>query len=266
MTRSAAQRAVPPEGNVLKTLGHLVQKDAGAPPVFRMSSAVLDRHQDRVAPDSIKTGNFEKNPILLWNHDDGEPAIGTCRVFREGDEWLMEPSFDELDALSKTVAAKVKAGTLRTCSIRFRFLDFELNAEGGFDYGEVELLEVSIVNIPANPEAYRVKTNTKQKDNTTPPPEAETSAKALEPADLEAIQTAVAAAIAPVLEKLEALESALSGGAATSAEGEAAQVDEEPEDEEEKGDDDAVEMSEEEAEEMKAFFAPKPTKPTPKKK
>jgi len=270
MTRTATARPTPPEDGCFKSLGNLVKKsEGGGPPVFRMSTEVLDRHWDRVAPDSIKTENFETNPVLLWNHNDMEPAIGTCRVFREGAEWFMEPTFDELDELSKTVAAKVKAGTLRTCSIRFRFLEFDFNAEGGLDYQEVELLEVSIVNIPANPKAIRVKATQqqakpKQKDNTSTEeaPVEETSAKALEQGDIDAIQAAVTAALAPVLEKLDALQAAISGGTSQSEDG-APEGEEENDGEPEE--DETMEMSDEEAEELKSFLTGRPD-PKPKKK
>ncbi|ATB41136.1 hypothetical protein CYFUS_006598 [Cystobacter fuscus] len=248
-------RATLPADSVIKSLGHLVQKSEGGKPVFRISTQVLDRHRDRVRPNSLKTEAYEGNPVLLWNHDDCEPAVGTARVFREGDEWFMEPTFDEVDELSKTVSAKVKAGTLRTCSIRFRILRYEPNAEGGLDYEEVELLEVSIVNIPANPEAHRVKSQQPKQKNDTPPPAEETPAKALEPADLDAIKAAVAEVLQPVLEKLDALAAASS----KSEGGEETDTDEAG-DEEEKNEE-GMEMTPEEAEEMKAFF-----NPTPKKK
>lgn len=247
-------RATLPADSVIKSLGHLVQKSEGGKPVFRISTQVLDRHRDRVRPDSLKTESYEGNPVLLWNHDDREPAVGTARVFREGEEWFMEPTFDEVDELSKTVSAKVKAGTLRTCSIRFRILQYEPNAEGGLDYEEVELLEVSIVNIPANPEAIRVKSQQQPKQkNDTPPPAEETPAKALEQADLDAIKAALAEVLQPVLEKLDALATSApkseGGGAGTGTE----EVKEEGGEEEGK-DEEGMEMTPEEEEEMKAFF------------
>jgi len=270
MTRTATARPTPPEDSCFKSIGNLVKKsEGGGPPVFCISTAVLDRHSDRVPPDAIKTESFKTNPVLLWNHEDWKPAIGTCDVFREGDEWFMKPTFDGIGELSKEVADKVEAGTLRTCSIRFRFKEFEFNAEGGLDYEDVELLEVSIVNIPANPEAIRVKatqqpTKPKQKNNTSTEeaPVEETSAKALEQGDIDAIQAAVTAALAPVLEKLDALQDAISGVTSQSEDGA-------PEGEEEKDgepeEDETIEMSDEEAEEMKAFLTGRPD-PKPKKK
>jgi len=260
-------KPTPPADGVIKSLGHLVEKaDAGGKPVFRITSDVLDRHRDRVKPNSLKTENYEKNPVLLWNHNDCEPAIGTCRIFQENGEWFMEPNFDGIGELSKDVAAKVAAGTLRTCSIRFRFLKYAYNEDGGLDYEEVELLEVSITNIPANPEALRVKNQAqhqKQKSDTTQP-DGEQS-KALEQPDLDAIQAACKVACEEAtkacMEALARVEEMLGkllgdeeaeqepGEEAANANGEEEPVDGEPAKNED------VEMTDEEASELKAFFS-----------
>ncbi|RYZ39271.1 MAG: primosomal replication protein N [Myxococcaceae bacterium] len=128
---------------------------AGAP-VFRITSPALDRHRDRVL--AVKADGEEVRVPLLWEHNSWTPAIGFGRCYREGDAWVMAPVFDEVDELSKTVSGKVKAGSLFTCSIGFVPVEEPVpNAEGGFDYPLVELLEVSIVNVPANPDAVRLR-------------------------------------------------------------------------------------------------------------
>ncbi|HYI01555.1 HK97 family phage prohead protease [Hyalangium sp.] len=243
-----------PTDSVIKSLAYLTPAKAeGGKPVFRMSTEVLDRHRDRVKPAGLKTENYLKNPVLLWNHQDWDPAIGVCRVFQEGAEWFMEPTFDGIGERSTEVAAKVAAGTLRTCSIRFRILKHSYNEEGGLDYDEVELLEVSITNIPANPEAERVKNqNTnptpQQKSNTTP--EA-TASKALEQADVDVIRATVDECLKPLMEKLVAMEALIAKLVPAEASAE-----EEPEKGADTEDGIEVELSAEEAEEMKAFFTP----------
>jgi HK97 family phage prohead protease len=176
--------------------------------VFRLSSEVLDRHADRVKADSVDKTEFDGNPVLLWNHDDSRPAIGTARVYREGNEWFMEPTFDLIGDLSKEVAAKVEAGTLRTCSFKFSIQESEPNAEGGFDYLRIKVMEVSITNVPANQEAVRVKSQQKQKSEGEQSPHEEMVGKALEQGDLEAIKAVVGEALKPVLEALAVLQAA----------------------------------------------------------
>ncbi|WP_426747253.1 HK97 family phage prohead protease [Myxococcus faecalis] len=130
---------------------------ADGAPVFRITSTSLDRHRDRVL--AVKAKGEEFKVPLLWNHDSWNPAIGYARCYRKGTDWLMTPVFDEVCDISKAVAAKVQAGTLDQCSIRFIPADSEPvpNAEGGDDYPLVEVLEVSIVNIGANQDAVRLR-------------------------------------------------------------------------------------------------------------
>jgi HK97 family phage prohead protease len=243
----------PPADGVLKSLGHLVRKSedgAAGAPVFRITSAVLDRHRDRVCIGALKTESYNANPVLLWNHEHGVPAIGTARVFQEGEEWFMEPTFDGIGELSEEVAAKVKAGTLRTCSIFFRFTRHEPNAEGGLDYLECELLEISITNIPANPEASRVKTNTKPKNDDAPVP-AEAPPKAGETADLGAL---LDEKLKPLLDALANLQAALEAGK------DALEEPPEPPEEEAKGDEEPplppTEEPPTEAKSLKRFRSP----------
>ncbi|WP_426750183.1 HK97 family phage prohead protease [Myxococcus sp. Y35] len=126
-------------------------------PVFRITSTNLDRHKDRVL--AIKAKGEEFRTPLLWNHDSWNPAIGYARCFREAGEWVMEPVFDGACDTSKMVAAKVKAGTLDQCSIRFVPCETEPvpNKDGGYDFPLVEVLEVSIVNIAGNQDAVRLR-------------------------------------------------------------------------------------------------------------
>ncbi|AEI66949.1 HK97 family phage prohead protease [Corallococcus macrosporus] len=126
-------------------------------PVFRITSTNLDRHKDRVL--AIKAKGEEFRVPLLWNHDSWSPAIGYARCFREAGEWVMEPVFDGACDTSKMVAAKVQAGTLDQCSIRFVPCETEPvpNKDGGYDFPLVEVLEVSIVNIAGNQDAVRLR-------------------------------------------------------------------------------------------------------------
>lgn len=129
-----------------------------APPVFRITSTAVDRHRDRVL--AIKAGGDELRVPLLWNHDSWKPAIGYARCFREAGQWVAEMHFDGACDTSKMVAAKVKAGSINTCSIRFvpaPEAEPVPNKEGGYDFPLVELLELSPVNIPANQEAVRLR-------------------------------------------------------------------------------------------------------------
>ncbi len=202
----------------VKGLGQLVRKSQGTEaqaagkPVFRITAATLDRHRDRMPPTALKVDHFASNPVVLWNHDDREPAIGTAKVYQEGEEWFAEVTFSEVTQRARDVSALVDEGTLRTCSIGFIVHDYELNEEGGFTYLLVELVELSITNIPAVREAQRVKNQTGKNNETETEPKAEgepTQAKALDQETLDAIKAAVTEAMQPCMDALAQLQASL---------------------------------------------------------
>ncbi|HZI04311.1 MAG TPA: HK97 family phage prohead protease [Archangium sp.] len=197
-------------------MGQLVRKAEGAEssgkPVFRITAATLDRHLDRMLSTALKVEHFADNPVVLWNHDDREPAVGTARVYQEGGEWLAEVSFSQVTQRARDVAGLVDDGTLRTCSIGFIVLDYEKNDEGGYTYTLVELVELSITNIPAVREAQRVKTTTGKNGDVPPeaPPEGEASkAKALEQGDLDAFAALLDEKLKPVMGLLTQLHASM---------------------------------------------------------
>ena len=91
-----------------------------------LSDSNLNRYGFRVLTEGIDLEAFKKNPILLYMHfrDEGTPiwgnykAIGHWKDIRVEDGVLSaEPVFDEVDELSKTVAAKFNAGTYKPVSV-----------------------------------------------------------------------------------------------------------------------------------------------------
>lgn len=106
---------------------------------------------------------FEKNPIMLWNHNrpwrdtkDGILPIGHWENIRiEGDRILADAVFDT-DDFSQTIALKVESGTLRMCSVGARPIETSEDPKyikPGQRYNTIlkwRLLEASIVDIGAN--------------------------------------------------------------------------------------------------------------------
>lgn len=117
------------------------------------STAVVDRHGETVSPQGWDLKFFKKNPVLLWGHDHTQPAIGKAeRVWVEGEgkkaRLMIEPIFQEVTELGRAVKQLVKDGFIRALSVGFKPID-----QDGGSYTKQELLEVSFVNVPANPEA-----------------------------------------------------------------------------------------------------------------
>ena len=119
------------------------------------STADFDRAGDSISAEAWQKGglkNFEKNPIILFNHDYDRP-IGRATGMKAGDLGL------ELEAkISKSapanVAELVKDGVLGAFSVGFRVKDADYIKEtDGLMIKDAELFEVSVVSVPCNQSA-----------------------------------------------------------------------------------------------------------------
>jgi HK97 family phage prohead protease len=117
------------------------------------STAVVDRQDESIDQKGWQLDNFKKNDPLLWSHNSYEPLIGNCKNVRVekmngSDALLFEPDFHEETDLARAVKALYEQGRLKTFSVGFKPIEMEGNT-----YTKQELLEISAVNVPANPEA-----------------------------------------------------------------------------------------------------------------
>lgn len=129
---------------------------------FVLSDGTVDRYGDIVDAAGWDLRNFKKNPIALFGHSAGFP-IGTWENVRVDGGKLIgrlalaaagtSARIDELRGL-------VEQGILRAVSVGFRPLDAEpLDVKqpwGAQRYKKQELLETSLVSVPANPAALAV--------------------------------------------------------------------------------------------------------------
>lgn len=121
---------------------------------FTISTGAIDRDRDIISPAGWKLANYKKNPVILWAHSYSTPPIGRAAKIRvEGDTLRARAEFApaEVFPLAETVFQLIKGGFLRATSVGFRPLKYAYNAErGGMDFEQAELLEFSIVPVPAN--------------------------------------------------------------------------------------------------------------------
>lgn len=133
--------------------------DARQRPVYRftLSTAAIDRERDTVRVEGWKLSAYRRNPVVLWAHDYRLPPLGQSVELPKAKDGKLVAGvrFDsDVSELARVVAALVDRGTLRACSVGFRPLKHVRNDERmGYDFEEQELLEWSIVPVPANPEA-----------------------------------------------------------------------------------------------------------------
>ncbi|RLB72525.1 MAG: HK97 family phage prohead protease [Deltaproteobacteria bacterium] len=112
--------------------------------------ATKDRDGDIVMPNSYELANFSKNPIMLYQHDHGRP-IGKMTSFKTTDMGLYVAG-DVVKGLDDQAYQAIKSGVVQTFSIGFigknGFWDDNYET---FYFTEIELLEVSAVSVPSQP-------------------------------------------------------------------------------------------------------------------
>ena len=126
------------------------------------STPGLDRDNDRVLPMGAKLDNFLKNPVLMYGHNYRDPwaligKVADLMVEPTGLTFapaLRDPANDA-DPMN-VIKALWDQGWLRACSIGFNVVKWMDNEMGGKDFVEWELLEISLVPIPANQNALRL--------------------------------------------------------------------------------------------------------------
>ena len=139
--------------NLTSTFKALHEDDDGSVHICGMASTHdEDRANDVIMAEAWTKGglgNFEKNPIILFNHDYNKP-IGRATGLKVTDNGL------ELKAkISKSapdhVAQLVKEGILGAFSVGFRVKDADYMSEtDGLKIKDAELFEVSVVSVPCN--------------------------------------------------------------------------------------------------------------------
>lgn len=131
---------------------------------FIVSSESVDRDGDIVRQAGMDLSTFQKNPIVLYNHNRNSPIARASDMKIENGNMTMVVCFPEegVSKLADEVFGLIKAGILNAVSIGFLPKEYGW-LEGGdvFEYKEVELLELSVVTIPANPDAVAVERSLK---------------------------------------------------------------------------------------------------------
>ena len=141
--------------NLTSTFKTQAQEDGSVMIRGMASTADFDRAGDSISVEAWQKGglkNFEKNPIILFNHDYDKP-IGRATGLKAGPDGL------ELECkISKSapanIAELVKDGVLGAFSVGFRVKDADYIKEtDGLMIKDAELFEVSVVSVPCNQSA-----------------------------------------------------------------------------------------------------------------
>jgi HK97 family phage major capsid protein/HK97 family phage prohead protease len=131
---------------------------AGDPLTFVLSDATKDRMGDVIDPKGWQLDNFRSNPMALFNHNSGFPIghwedvkvqggrlVGKLKLAARG-------TSDRIDE----IISLVEQGILRAVSVGFAPIERKPLEDGGTKFVKQELLETSLVSIPANPAAVQL--------------------------------------------------------------------------------------------------------------
>lgn len=126
--------------------------------IFSDSSVGRDNHV--IKAGAWDTGNFARNPVFLWAHDQSSPPIGKVVDISEVGGKLrgtVEYANADISPFADLVFRLVKGGYLNATSVSWLPREFSYSQDrsrpGGIDFSKVELLEVSQVPVPALPSA-----------------------------------------------------------------------------------------------------------------
>lgn len=133
-------------------VGHIKKvKENGSITGAVASTPTEDRDDEILSPDGWELENFKKAPRLLWSHSHRELPIGkvTNIVVDQKGNLVFDATFAEKENdFAKKVADLMRGGFLNTFSVGFIPKERKDNV-----FLKQELLEISVVNVPANPEA-----------------------------------------------------------------------------------------------------------------
>jgi HK97 family phage major capsid protein/HK97 family phage prohead protease len=135
------------------------------PWTFVASTDAIDRYGDVIDPKGWDLRHFKKNPIALWNHNHSQP-IGNWEDVRVEDGKLiarLKMIKAGVSSIADMIRDMIENRVLRATSVGFqpkgkpeRILDSAGNWTGGYKFLKSELLEISVVSVPANPEALAI--------------------------------------------------------------------------------------------------------------
>lgn len=131
---------------------------------YIFSTGAVDRMGDVIEPLGWDLRHFKTNPVAFFNHMTRELPIGTAdKVSKDANMLAGTIEFCEasLNPLADSIYRMCQADILRATSVGFQPTDWEAirKEDGGFQgyrFKKQSLHEISVVGVPANPEALEL--------------------------------------------------------------------------------------------------------------
>jgi len=153
--------------DIVRKFGFLIKAGNASDdlPTFVLSDETVDSVGDIIEAKGWDLSRFKgatANPIALFNHNHNEPIGVWQNVKVEGTRLVgalklaAEGTSDTIDKVRKLIAQ----GMLVAVSVGFRptkWEPIENSRDGGYRYQKQQLLECSVVSVPANPSAVLIR-------------------------------------------------------------------------------------------------------------
>jgi HK97 family phage prohead protease len=133
-------------------------QSADNPLEFVLSDESVDRMGDVIRADGWDLRQFKANPIALFGHSheqilgvwenvrvEGKKLLGSLKLAKPGTSELVD-----------TVRSLIDQRIIKSVSVGFQPVEATPRKSGGFDFVKSLLHEVSVVAVPANPNALAV--------------------------------------------------------------------------------------------------------------
>ncbi|HLY58248.1 MAG TPA: HK97 family phage prohead protease [Stellaceae bacterium] len=127
---------------------------------FRLSDNSVARDGCTIATSGWDLANYRKNPVVLFSHDAEQPPVGrTSLIYTSGDALYGTVTFADAETypFADTIFRLVKGLFLNAVSVAWLPIEWKYSTDrsrqGGIDFLKQELLEISVVPIPAAPDA-----------------------------------------------------------------------------------------------------------------
>lgn len=125
---------------------------------FTITTNKVNRNSRSINIEGLSTENYERNGVVLYGHDNfGLPIGRMVSLTKKVKSIDAALEFDVADEFAAKVKGKVDRGFMRAVSIGFLPLETrQLESETfgpwkDYEVTKADLLEISIVSIPANP-------------------------------------------------------------------------------------------------------------------
>jgi HK97 family phage prohead protease len=158
-----------PQVGVMQTRAAILERasdDSGARRArFVASDETVDRYGDIIRASGWQLANYRKNPVLLFGHQSDSLPVGKVEpIAVEGTRLIAHVEFtpEGMSTFADTVWAMVNQGFVQAASVGFLPLAapnpiFDADKHlTGFEFIAQELLELSVVTVPANPNALQL--------------------------------------------------------------------------------------------------------------